>query len=290
MSTAPTKNQKLLDWVKEVAELTQPDKIQWCNGSKDEYNLLMQEEIKAGLAIPLKRENSFLFRTDPSDVARVENRTFISSLKKEDAGPTNNWVAPDELKKTMSALYKGSMKGRTLFVIPFSMGPIGSDISKIGIELTDSPYVVLNMHIMTRVGTKVLEVLGDKGEFVPCLHASGKPLQPGESDNGKWPCAPIDKKYISHFPEERLIWSYGSGYGGNALLGKKCLALRIASVLARAFATAIVPFRRTGFSNTPIGPFQTTVLAVLAASANSSADFGPTSRPILSAGIFSTST
>jgi phosphoenolpyruvate carboxykinase (GTP) len=233
MSTAPTKNQKLLDWVKEVAELTQPDKIQWCNGSKDEYNLLMQEEIKAGLAIPLKRENSFLFRTDPSDVARVENRTFISSLKKEDAGPTNNWVAPDELKKTMSALYKGSMKGRTLFVIPFSMGPIGSDISKIGIELTDSPYVVLNMHIMTRVGTKVLEVLGDKGEFVPCLHASGKPLQPGESDNGKWPCAPIDKKYISHFPEERLIWSYGSGYGGNALLGKKCLALRIASVLAR---------------------------------------------------------
>ena len=158
MSTAPTKNQKLLDWVKEVAELTQPDKIQWCNGSKDEYNLLMQEEIKAGLAIPLKRENSFLFRTDPSDVARVENRTFISSLKKEDAGPTNNWVAPDELKKTMSALYKGSMKGRTLFVIPFSMGPIGSDISKIGIELTDSPYVVLNMHIMTRVGTKVLEV------------------------------------------------------------------------------------------------------------------------------------
>lgn len=220
-------------WVKEAADLCRPDSIYWCNGSTAEYSALMAAMQKSGMAIPLmRRRNSVLFRTDPSDVARVEDRTYISIPLKEDAGPSNNWGPPDELKKTMRELYRGSMKGRTMYVIPFSMGPIGSPMSKIGVELTDSPYVVCSMHIMTRVGEKVLNALGDSDDFVPCLHSIGAPLENGRRDV-MWPCAPIDKKYISHFPEENLIWSYGSGYGGNALLGKKCLGLRIASNMAR---------------------------------------------------------
>jgi phosphoenolpyruvate carboxykinase (GTP) len=227
------KNAKLNKWVKEIFALCQPDKIYWCDGTKEEYDSLMAQMVAEGRATSLKkRANSFLFRSDPSDVARVEARTYISTKKQEDAGPTNNWVNIDELKPAMLALYKGCMKGRTMYVIPFSMGPVGSPWSKIAVEITDSPYVVCNMHIMTRVGGKVIDLLNKGEEYIPCLHSLGAPLAEGQKDVA-WPCAPMEKKYISHFPDENTIWSYGSGYGGNALLGKKCLALRLGSAIAR---------------------------------------------------------
>ncbi|NLG50289.1 MAG: phosphoenolpyruvate carboxykinase (GTP) [Chloroflexi bacterium] len=227
------KNKRLDAWVREVAEMCQPDAIYWCDGSQDEYDRLMAQMVASGSSVALKqRPNCHLFRSDPGDVARVEARTFISTPTQEEAGPTNNWVDPASLKATMRKLYRGCMKGRTLYVIPFLMGPFGSPMSKVGVEITDSPYVVCNMHIMTRVGTRALEMLGEDGEFIPCLHSVGSPILNGNGDDS-WPCAPMEQKYISHFPQENLIWSYGSGYGGNALLGKKCLALRIASAMAR---------------------------------------------------------